>query len=117
MNVSAKLVGADQVFGSLKNFGNGIASPAADSVVDALAATISEARQASGLDQSLEKSGKGARRALGASDLHSILREFGSLEQNAMPWLAPSLPAALGPMRAAAAAAVARAISALRNSR
>jgi hypothetical protein len=53
----------------------------------------------------------GPRRVVGTSDADAAAREFGTLEQLPDPWLAPVLPLALEPMRAAANAAAARAIS------
>ena len=55
----------------------------------------------------------GARRVVGSPDPAAAAREFGTLEQAPSPWLAPVLPLALEPMRAAADTAVARAISEL----
>jgi hypothetical protein len=98
----------------LKQFGEAVAAPAAQAAVDALAATIEETRRANGLAAPLERQGEGARHVVGISDAASIAREFGTLEQDAAPWLAPSLPTARSPMRAAVQTAVARALSAFR---
>lgn len=57
------------------------------------------------------------RRFVGSSDLEDIAREFGTLEKSPSPWLAPVLPLARGPMRAAVTRAAARAISSLRKRR
>jgi hypothetical protein len=54
---------------------------------------------------------RGPHRAVGSSDAGLAAREFGTLEQSPSPWLAPVLPLALEPMRAAANAAAARAVS------
>jgi hypothetical protein len=54
---------------------------------------------------------RGPRRAVGISDADAAAREFGTFEQSPSPWLAPVLPLALEPMRAAANAAAARAVS------
>jgi hypothetical protein len=56
-----------------------------------------------------------SRRSVGSLDPVDAAREFGTLEQAPSPWLAPVLPLALEPMRAAANSAVARAVSALRS--
>ncbi|MDP1909968.1 MAG: hypothetical protein Q8K85_16850 [Hyphomicrobium sp.] len=58
---------------------------------------------------------RGSRRSVGSSDPSDIARELGTLEQTPSPWLAPVLPLALEPMRAAANSAVARAVSTLRS--
>ena len=58
---------------------------------------------------------EGPRRSVGSSDPVDAAREFGTLEQLPAPWLAPVLPLALEPMRAAANTAAARAVSALGN--
>jgi hypothetical protein len=114
MNISADLRGLDEIVGGLKQFGEAVAVPAALVATDALATTINETRRVNGLAAPLERQGEGARHVVGASDAASIAREFGTLEQDAIPWLAPSLPAARSPMRAAVQTAVARALSALR---
>lgn len=56
---------------------------------------------------------QGSRREVGSPDAADAAREFGTLEQTPLPWLAPVLPLALEPMRAAVDAAAARAVSAL----
>lgn len=114
MNVSARLRGLDEVANGLRKFGEAVATPAVQAAVDALAATIDEARRANGLAAPLERQGEDDRHVVGASDTASVAHELGTPEQDATPWLAPSLPAARSPMRAAAQTAVARALSALR---
>ncbi len=54
-------------------------------------------------------------RAVSVSDPDAIEREFGTLDKDPSPWLAPVLPAARGPMRAAAINAAVRAISSTRK--
>lgn len=114
MNFTANLLGLDQIVDGLKKFGGSVAAPAADAAADALANEIARTRKNAGLDAPFERTQAGARREVGASDPISIAREFGTLETDPAPWLAPSLPAAQGPMRAAVVTAVARAISAFR---
>lgn len=114
MKFAAHLLGVDRIAGGLKNLGGSMAASAADAAADALAAALDETREAEGLGAPLVRTGNGARRAVGAGDPGSSAREFGTLDTDPAPWLAPSLPAARGPMRAAAAAAVARALSAFR---
>jgi hypothetical protein len=114
VNISPDLRGLDQVTSGLRQFGQAVAAPAAQAATNALATAIDETRRANGLTAPPEQQGEGARRSIGVSDPASIAREFGTLEQDANPWLAPSLPTARSPMRAAAQAAVARALSAFR---
>ncbi len=54
---------------------------------------------------------RGSRRAVGSSDRADAARELGTLEQSPSPWLAPVLPTALEPMRAATNIAAARTVS------
>lgn len=56
---------------------------------------------------------QGSRRTVGSPNTADAAREFGTLTQMPTPWLAPVLPLALEPMRAAVDAAAARAVSAL----
>ena len=114
MNFSMKLSGLDQIGKSLKILADALQASTAKAAGDAFAKTASETRKAGGLNAPLDRTGEGARQIVGASDPESIAREFGSLDIEATPWLAPSLPAAQGPMRAAIATAAARAISSLR---
>ncbi len=114
MNLSANLLGLDQIVRSLKNFGDSVAPPAVDAAAYALAEEIEKSRPAGSFGTPLDRTGEGARREIGASDPVFVARELGTLETDAAPWLAPSLPAAKSPMRAAVVTAVARAISQLR---
>lgn len=114
MNISADLRGLDQITEGLQKFGAALAAPAAQAATDALVTTIDGTRRANGLAVPLQRQGEGARRAITASDPASAAAEFGTLEQDAAPWLAPSLPTARSPMRAAVVTAVARALSVLR---
>jgi hypothetical protein len=114
VNFAGNLLGLDQIIDGLKKFGNSVAAPAAGAAADALASEIARTRKNAGLNAPLERTEAGARREVGASDPASVAREFGTLETDPAPWLAPSLPAAQSPMRAAVVTAVARAISALR---
>ncbi len=114
MKLSANLLGLDQIMRGLKNFAGSVASPAVGAAADALAHTIEDTQRAENLEAPFDRTGEGARREIGASDPISVACEFGTLEQDASPWLEPSLPAAKRPMRAAVVTAVARAISQLR---
>lgn len=114
MNFTANLLGLDQIIDGLKKFGNSVAAPAADAAAGAFANKVTRTRLSDGLETPLDLGGEGVHREVGASDTASVAREFGTLETDPAPWLAPSLPAAQGPMRAAVVTAVARAISAFR---
>lgn len=114
MNISAELRGLDEITSGIQKFAEAVAAPAAQAAADALATTIKETRRANNLAAPLVQQGEGPRRTIGASGAASIAAEFGTLEQGATPWLAPSLPTARSPMRAAVVTAVARALSALR---
>ena len=54
---------------------------------------------------------RGSSRAVGSSDPADAARELGTLELPPSPWLAPVLPTALEPRRAAASTAAARTVS------
>jgi hypothetical protein len=83
-----------------------------EAAVDAAADVLrAELQRESGNAISVEP--RGSRRAVGSYDADLAAQEFGTIEQTPSPWLAPVLPLALEPMRAAANAAAARAVSAL----
>lgn len=91
----------------------GLEPAALDAVADALAAELANARGREALHAPLVRGANARRRSVGANDPDSIAREFGSPTEPPAPWLAPVLPAARAPMRAAALKAVARALSSL----
>jgi hypothetical protein len=62
-------------------------------------------------DASVSIAAEGARRWVGSANPEDITREFGTREQPPSSWLAPVLPLAREPMRAAADASAARALS------
>ena len=78
---------------------------------EALAILVELEREREGLRAPLQRTSAGKRRFVGAGDSESLARELGSPGQAPAPWLAPSLPGARAPMRAAALLAVARALS------
>lgn len=83
-----------------------------EAVVTAAAEALrGELEGAAGSTSSLFVTPHGVRRVVGSSDPADAAREFGTPEQAPSPWLAPVLPLALEPMRAAADAAAARAVS------
>ncbi len=90
---------------------------AAPKLAEAAVAAASEALRAEAAPGaaalSVEK--RGTRRVVGSNDPADAAREFGTLTEIPRPWLAPVLPLALEPMRAAAITAAARALSALGN--
>lgn len=85
----------------LRDIAATLAGPAADAAAQALAETL--ARDA---PSAISVSRIGLRRAVGTSDADAVNREIGTLEKTPQPWLAPSLPPARGPMRAAVHARV-----------
>jgi hypothetical protein len=106
VNLSARLVGLEQVFGRLARLGDALAGPAIAASTDALAQEIEQARDAEGLSVPLVRDASARRSSLGVTDPAAIAQELGTLEQAPAPWLAPALPAALGQVRAAAQARV-----------
>jgi hypothetical protein len=81
-----------------------------DAALDAAAEALrSELQNRTGTNISLIS--QGPRRIVGSSNPNDAAREFGTLEQTPTPWLAPVLPLALEPMRAAVNNAAARAVS------
>lgn len=87
-----------------------------EAVLDAAADALLRELQ----DAGAEESGmlkQGSQRFVGSRSAADAAREFGTLEQNPSPWLAPALPLALEPMRAAATRAAARAVSSSGNGR
>jgi hypothetical protein len=84
-----------------------------DAVADALGEELASAREREGLHAPLVREQSERRRIIGANDPVSIAREFGTLDQAPMPWLAPNLPAARAgaSMRAVTSRVIARALS------
>lgn len=111
MKLSAHLDGLDTLARRLARLGDAVAPPAVAAAADALAQTAERTRGVSGATAPLVRAGTSTRRTLGVADPAAVARELGTLDQPPAPWLAPALPAARGPMRAAARRAVARAIS------
>jgi hypothetical protein len=89
----------------------GLAPAVLDAAADALAKELEHARRSEGLHAPLLREGDARGRSVGANDPDSIAREFGSPTEPPAPWLAPVLPAARAPLRAAVFQAVARALS------
>lgn len=87
-----------------------------EAVLDAAAEALHRELQYVGAPET-EISTLGPQRFVGSSNVADAAREFGTLEQNPSPWLAPVLPLALEPMRAAATRAAARAVSSSGNGR
>ena len=113
MKLSADLIGLDPLMRRLAKLGETIAAPAVEAATDALAHELERAREVAGLTEPLMQDGNARRHRIGASDIPSVARELGSLLEPPAPWLAPALPAARRPMRAAVNAAAARALSGL----
>ncbi len=85
----------------LRNADSALREAAVAAAADALQ---SELQRSSGAGVSIVASG--ARRLVGSANAGDANREFGTLTQSPSPWLAPVLPLALEPMRAAANARV-----------
>ncbi|MBX3519041.1 MAG: hypothetical protein KF835_03380 [Xanthobacteraceae bacterium] len=85
----------------------------AEAAVDAASEALRAEAAPEVTQLSIEK--RGTRRMVGSNDPADAAREFGTLTQPPSPWLAPVLPLALEPMRAAATAAAARAVSQFGN--
>jgi hypothetical protein len=79
-----------------------IEGAALDAAADALADELAQVRAREHLHAPLMRERNERRRLVGADDQNSIAREFGNPTEPPAPWLAPSLPLARAPMRAAA---------------
>lgn len=85
-----------------------------DAVADAAAeAFCNEVERAAGVTPFIAK--LGTRRVVGSASAEDAASEFGALDQPPTPWLAPVLPLAREPMRAAARTAAVRAVSSQRK--
>lgn len=95
---------------------NALAKPAAHAAAGALAGELQ-----SHTPHVRVLARNGARNLVGSPLADDAAREFGTLDKNPQPWLAPSLPRSLGPMRAAVNArlreTIARVPAARANSR
>jgi hypothetical protein len=110
MKLSASVHGADAIGRRLAALADAAATAAADAATEVLFQELERVRRREGFAP-LVRDGAGTRRRIAAPDPVAIAREEGTLEEPAAPWLAPVLPGARRPMRAAALAAVARTIS------
>jgi hypothetical protein len=81
-----------------------------DAAADALQAEIARVAGVSSFNAKHDGS-----RIVGSASAEDAAREFGTLSEPATPWLAPVLPLAREPMRAAAQSAAARAVSSQRK--
>lgn len=70
---------------------------AVDAAADALHGSLTRAGESAVTVRATD-----IRLAIGSQDPADAVREFGTLNQSPSPWLAPALPLALEPMRAAA---------------
>lgn len=113
MKFTARFDDAGRLSRRLTKLASDIAPAATDAAAGALAEVLQHAREDAGLSAPLLRGASGRNRSVGMNDDASLTREFGTFDTDPTPWLAPSLPAARRPMRAAAATAVARALSAL----
>ena len=113
--MAAHVSGAGALARQLKRIGAALEATALDAAAEALAEELAQARRQAALDAPLVRARRPGRRTIGAPDTESATREFGTPSEPPAPWLAPVLPAARGPMRAAVRNAAARALSRLRR--
>jgi hypothetical protein len=109
----ARIAGLDTLGRRLAAIGEAAADSAVAAAADALTQELERVREPEGLPP-LARDGVPRRRRIVARDPASVARELGTLDTPPAPWLAPVLPGARRPMRAAAQAqvrAVARALS------
>jgi hypothetical protein len=101
----AHFAGLDAFGRRLAAIATATAAPAAAAAADALHHELERVRERDGLPP-LARDGAARRRRIVAADPASVARELGTFDQAPAPWLAPVLPGARRPMRAAAAARV-----------
>lgn len=111
MKVRATVSGFEPMLRQLRRRGRTAAQAASAAAAEALVQTLDRAKDTQGISAPLLQTQRGNRYSVGIADTEAIGRELGTLHNEANPWLAPVLPAARGPMRAAAASAATRAIS------
>jgi hypothetical protein len=97
------VAGAETLGRRLAAIGEAAAESAAAAASDALTQELERVRAGEGLPP-LARDGVARRRRIVARDPASVARELGTLDQPPAPWLAPVLPGARRPMRAAAQA-------------
>lgn len=98
---------AGRLFRRLRRADAVLREAALDAAADALRGELQRSASA------ITVASQGSHRSVGSADPADATREFGTLTQTPSPWLAPVLPLALEPMRAAVDAAAARAVSVL----
>jgi hypothetical protein len=110
---AARILGADSLARRFEVLGDSLVEPALKAASDALAREVERARDAEGLSGPLLRERSARRVSLGVADPVAVARELGTLDQAPAPWLAPVLPAARGPMRAAVRTRLRAAVRAL----
>ena len=105
MKPRARISGLDTLGRRLVAIGEAVAVPAVAAATEALTQELERVREPEGLPP-LARDGVPRRRRIVAADPASVVRELGTLDTPPAPWLAPVLPGARRPMRAAAAARV-----------
>jgi hypothetical protein len=111
MKLRASVSGFESVLRSLRRQGHLAAQAASTAAADTFVQELEGAKDGAGISAPLMREQSGNLHSIGVDDPEAINRELGTLNVEPTPWLAPVLPAARGPMRAAAVAAAARAIS------
>ncbi len=111
MKLSAQLSGLESFTRNFTRTAESVSARAAEAAADALANELERSKETEGISAPLIREQAASRHSIGVNGAEAIDRELGTLTQEPSPWLAPVLPAARGPMRAAAQAAVSRAIS------
>lgn len=111
MKLSANASGFEPLFRRLRQLSRIVAEAASAAATNALAREVERSNDAGGISAPLLRAQIGTRDFVGMNEPEAVERELGTLTQDATPWLAPVLPAARGPMRAAAVSAAARALT------
>lgn len=106
MKLRATLNGFERVLRTVRHLGHASAQAAGMAAADALSVEIERTKEVDAISAPLIRMRSGNRHSIGIEDAAAVERELGSLTNEPSPWLAPVLPAARGPMRAAAAAGV-----------
>lgn len=112
MKIAARISGPGALR-SIARMESALAESALDAAADALGREAGRAREAAGIAAPLTRERAARRLLIGTRDTAAVAQELGTLDRPPASWLAPVLPAARAKVRAAAQAAVARALSSL----
>jgi hypothetical protein len=111
MKIGVTLSGADALRRGLSARAKLIAGDAADAASAVLRMEVERVIERENISAPVRVDRMPSARRVAVSGAAAAEREFGTLETEPAPWLAPVLPAARGPMRAAARNAAVRANS------